>query len=157
MGKSFPARWAARLLVVAASVGMAATPAVAAGAGPIAFYSDIGNVIGSQNPLVVRPSMLLLAEDGSVVLDHLRWSGWGTSVARATGVWSASSCTPSCATGKRTTSPARLTLWSQGFVGGHLVYRCYQVTPPHKGRDMADRGCIDRQGTSYGDAPVPAP
>ena len=152
-------RWAALLLVVAACGGMVKSPALAgsgsSGAGPISFYGDIGNIINSQNPLLVRPSVLPLAEDGSVALVHLRWSGWGTNVARASGVWSASSCAPSCATGKLTTSPARLTLSSPGIVGGRRVYRCFQISPPHKQRDIEDHACIRRQGTDYGYAPAP--
>jgi len=148
-------RLAALLLVVATSGGMVATPVLAGSVSPttgrISFYGDIGGVIGigNQSPLVVRPSTLLLAEDGSVALVHLRWSGWGTSVARATGVWSASDCTPSCATGKLTTSPARLTLSSPGDVVGHRVYRCFEIDPPHPRRDIGDHECIERQGSYY--------
>ncbi len=146
--------------MVAAAVGILAAPA---GAGPphsaadqIAFYGDIGNVISRQNPLLVSPSTLLLAEDGSVALVDLRWSGWGTSGARATGVWSASNCTPSCATGKRTTSPAQLTLSSPGLVVGHRVYRCFKLTPSHPKRDAWDaHECIQRQGTFWAYAPMP--
>lgn len=146
MGKSFPARWARRLLVVAVSLGMAATPALAGGGGPVGFYGDIGNAVGSQKPLMSPPSTLLLTEDGSVALVHLRWHGWGTGVAQASGVWSASNCTPSCATGKLTKSPARLTLSSPGMVNGHHVYRCFQVEPPHKARDIADHACLRGHG-----------
>jgi hypothetical protein len=137
---------------------MLAAPVVArkasAGVGRIAFYGDIGNVINSQNPLLVRPSTILLAEDGSVALVHLRWSGWGMSIARAIGVWNANNCTPSCATGKLTTRPVRLTLSSPGIVGGHRVYRCFQIDPPHPQRDIEDHGCIRRQGTFYAYAPA---
>ena len=128
---------------------VAAAPALAAGTGPIGFYGDLGNAVGSQGAPVVRPPMLLLAEDGSVALVRLRWKGWGSPVAQASGVWSASSCSPSCATGKRTELPATLTLSSPGMVNGHLVYRCFRVEPSHKARDMADRGCLQQDGT-YG-------
>ncbi|HYW76347.1 MAG TPA: hypothetical protein VFA48_06940 [Gammaproteobacteria bacterium] len=112
------------------------------GSRPLSFYGDIGGVIGKQSTRFVRPSRLLLTEDGSVALVHLQWSSWGRGIARATGVWSASSCTPSCATGKLTTSPARLTLWSPGLVSGHWVYRCFQMDPHHPKRDIYDRACI---------------
>lgn len=157
-------RWGALLLVAAAAAGILAPPADAgvrhSSADQIAFYGDIGNVINSpyrKNPLLIRPSTLLLTEDGSVALVDLRWSGWGTSIARATGVWSASNCTPNCATGKRTTSPARLTLSSPGLVLGHMVYRCFRIDPPHPQRDIEDNACIRRHGSFYGYAPVTAP
>jgi len=67
-----------------------------------------------------------------------------------------SNCTPSCATGKLTQRPARLTLSSPGLVGGHRVYRCFQIFPPHPRRDIADRACIRRRGTLYVYTAVPA-
>lgn len=149
--------WVALLLVTAFGSAVV-TPALAAGASPatrpISFYSEILDSISSNAPLDVRPSMLLLAEDGSVALVHLKWSGWGTSVARATGVWSASDCTPDCADGKLTTHPAQLTLSSPGLVFGHRVYRCFQVTPANPQRDPEDAGCIQQQGTSYTYSPA---
>lgn len=157
-------RWGALLLMAVAAGAMFAPPAAAGSrnsrSGRISFYGDIGSLIDSpyrENPLLVRFSTLFLTEDGSVALVDLRWSGWGTSVARATGVWSASNCTPNCATGKRTTRPARLTLSSPGLVGGHRVYRCFRIDPPHPQRDIEDNACIRQQGTFYGYDPVTAP
>lgn len=151
-------RWGALLVLAAPFVGILSTLSLAdsagTSAGGISFYGDFGNIIGHRNPLLVRPSMLLLAEDGSVALVHLQWTGWGTSVARGTGVWTASNCTPNCATGKLTTSPANVTLWDPGLVGGHKVYRCFQIYPPHPDRDILDRGCIRRQGKFYEYAPI---
>lgn len=152
----------AMLMAVIAAGGMFEARAGAGSqksvAAQISFYGDIGNVVNSanrKNPLLVRPSTLLLTEDGSVVLIHLKWRGWGTSVARATGTWSSSNCTPSCATGKLTRTPARLILSSPGFVAGHRVYRCFRVFPPHPRRDIADRACIRRRGTHYVYTAVP--
>jgi len=150
------ARFGALLLVVAFPGGALVVPAGAAvqhpSSGQISFYSDLGNM-ANKSSLVVRPSTLMLVEDGSVALIHLKWSGWGTSVAHATAVWSASNGISSQAAGKRTTSPARLTLSSPGLVLGHTVYRCYQIYPPHPHRDIADHACMQRQG-AY--APVTA-
>ena len=114
----------------------------------LSFYGDIGNVVSARNPLLVRPSTLLLTQDGSVALIHLRWVGWDTNVARARGTWSASDCTPSCATGKRTALPARLTLSSPGVVEGHRVYRCFQVFLPSR-HATGPRECLQREGTLY--------
>ena len=148
------ARIAAALFLAATFGGIAAAaapaPSAQAAGGPIAFYGDFGNAVGGNNPLLVRPPMVMLAEDGSVALIHLHWTGWGSSRAVAQGMWSASSCNPSCATGKVTNLPARLTLSSPGMVEGHRVYRCFEVSPAHPRRDMADRGCVRRQGSYYG-------
>ncbi len=119
------------------------------GQGRIAFYGDILDLIDGHSPLVVRPSTLYLAEDGSVVLGHLKWSGWGSSVARATGVMSTSDCNPSCADGKRTNRPAQLTLSDPGTVYGHRIYRCYQVSPHRVHAGLFGHGCIRREGKFY--------
>lgn len=129
---------------------------------PIAFYGDMGNAINSpyrKNPLLVRFATLLLSEDGSVALVDLRWSGWGNRTTHATGLWSASSCTPSCATGKLTTRPARVTLSSPGRILGHRVYQCIRWTPSNPGRDAwPAHECIRRiRGMLYGYAPVSMP
>lgn len=144
-------------LGVMAAVLMLVAPAGAApshpNSGPISFYSDFGNM-ANKDSLAVLPTILLLTEDGSVALINLKWSGWGTSIAHATGTWSASNGIPDQATGKRTTSPARLTLSSPGLVLGHRVYRCFQIYPPHPHRDIEDHGCMQWQGRFYEYAPV---
>lgn len=138
------------VLLVGASMAMPAMARRAShGSGGIAFYGDIGNIIGSHNPLLVRPSTLLLAEDGSVALVHLEWRGWGSNVARATGTWSASNCIQSCAAGQRSTSKIQLILSDPGVVDGHRVYRCFNVKPSHPKRDFIDHGCIRLQGAVY--------
>lgn len=154
--------WGA-LVLVAAAVGILARPAAGGlvhfAANPITFYGDIGNVINSRyrkNPLLIRPSELFLTEDGSVALVDLRWSGWGKSRAHAVGVWSASNCLPNCAVGKRTTSPARLTLSSPGLIFGHRVYRCFELSVASRPQTR-ERECIRRQGTFYGYKPTSAP
>lgn len=154
------ARFGALLLVVAVAGGVFVVPAGAAplhpNSSPISFYSDFGNT-ANKDSLVVRPAMLLLTEDGSVALMHLKWSGWGTSVAHATGTWSASDGIPDQAAGKRTKSPDRITLSSPGIILGHRVYRCFQIYPPHPKRDIADHGCMQRDGKFDGYfGPVPA-
>ena len=79
-------------------------------------------------PELIRPSSILLAEDGSSVIEHLRWTGWGSSVAHATGIRSASNGIPNMAQGKRITKPAHVTLTNPGLFQGHEVYRCFTLT-----------------------------
>jgi hypothetical protein len=134
----------------AAAAGAFASPP---NAGPISFYSDFGNM-ANKSSLVVRPATLYLTEDGSVALIHLKWRGWGSNVAHATGTWSASNGMPSQATGKRITSPAQLTLSSPGLVLGYKVYRCFQISPPHPRRDIYDHACMQRDGAFYDYVPI---
>ena len=89
------------------------------------------------------------------MLMHLRWHGWGTALARATGRWSASDCTPNCASGRRTTGPGDLTLWSPGWIFGHRVYRCFQIILTGHTWSRA-RTCLRREGGFYIYAPITA-
>jgi hypothetical protein len=118
-------------------------------AAEISFYSDINQPINFpsiKNPLVVRPAGLYLFEDGSWRLQDLQWSGWGTSVASASGISSSSDCKPNCAAGQRTETPAQFTVSSPGRVLGHQVYRCYQlVVPSHPSSNQ--HGCLGRTGS----------
>ena len=122
----------------------------------IYFYGDLGNAINSpytKNPLLVRPSVIGMFEDGSWVLAKLRWSGWGSSVARATGISSSSNCRPNCATGKRTNVPARFSLSNPGRVLGHRVYRCFQLTvSAHPKSD--EHECLGHEGKLIAYVPV---
>jgi hypothetical protein len=151
--------WTALLLAVAAVL------AASAGASPLSststqiyFYGNIGNAVNStviKNPLLVRPSTVLLFEDGSWVLKDLHWSGWGSSVARASGVSSASPCGPACPTSRWRNSAAQFTLSSPGAVLGHEVYRCFQLTvPSYPSSDQHD--CLGHHASFYGYLPVPA-
>lgn len=152
------------LLVLVAASGPSAAAAGARSSerstsGRIYFYGDLGNPVNSpymKNPLLFRPGGFPLFEDGSWTLGKLHWRGWGSPVARATGISSSSNCTPSCATGKRTNVPAKLTLSSPGRISGHLVYRCYRLTiPSHPQSDQHD--CLERSGKSIGYSPVSVP
>src|SRR5690348_4268612 len=81
---------------------------------PIYFWANVVAVIKAPNqpalPEVVRPALILLAEDGSADVQDLHWTGWGTSLAHATGISSASNGIPNMAQGKRITKPAQVTL-----------------------------------------------
>jgi hypothetical protein len=156
---------AGALVVVACACALTLTPSAAArGSGPaatISFYANIGNPIGDptlRNPLVVQPTTVLLTEDGSWALTGLHWTGWGSSVARATGTSSASSCKPNCAAGQRKETPVQLTLSNPTSVLGHRVYGCFQMTLPAL-PSANQHLCIKREGTSseYGYSPVSTP
>jgi hypothetical protein len=130
----------ATALVAALALGVGTA---AAAAGTISFYGSVGNPInapGLPNPLVVRPANLLLFQDGSWFLKNLRWSGWGSSVARANGVSSAKS-----PAGTYRNSPAQLVLSQPKTVLGHRVYSCYQLTIPAT-PEANQHACIGRAG-----------
>jgi hypothetical protein len=154
-------RGSAALLVLITAVVVFAAGAGASekssASGQVYFYGDLANAINSsysKNPLLVRPSLIGMFEDGSWVLEKLRWSSWGSSVASARGISSASNCTPNCATGKRTNVPAQLTLSSPGLVLGHRVYRCFQLTVPSH---PAEHECLGHIGKLIAYSPISKP
>ncbi len=129
------------LLLAAALVATAAWLSVgsanagrARASGQVVFYADVANLVPGTPFLTnvprVRPKMVLLIEDGSAVLEKLHWSSWGGTVARATGILSASNCVPDCAQGKRTTDRAQFVVSQRRHLFGRTVYSCYQLTDP---------------------------
>lgn len=125
------------MLVVALTWGLASA-AHAAVPQPVYFWSSTALTIAGPGrpplPVVIRPATIALFADGSWAVEQLRWSGWGSSVARATGVSSASNGIPNQAEGKRIKTPAHVTLSKPGRFKGHEVYRCFTLTIPSRPR-----------------------
>lgn len=100
----------------------------------INFWPSVAAIIRApgQRPLleVIRPSIIFIFADGSWDIDHLHWSGWGSTVAHATGISSASNGIPDQASGKRIKKPAEITLSNPGPFFGRRVYRCFSLTVP---------------------------
>ena len=111
---------------------------------PIYFFDNVAAIIKAPSqpiePEVIRPSTIYLFADGSWVLEKLQWTGWGTQVAHANSVSSASNGNPSQAQGQRIETPAQITLSHPGSFFGHTVYRCYQLTVPAPATDL--HGCL---------------
>jgi hypothetical protein len=116
--------------VLALLLGGWTAPAHAAVPQPVRFWPNVSLILagpGAQRvPLVVRPKTILLTNDGFAVVDRLRWKGWGTSVARATGVSVESGGGPNHGKPKR--NAARVRLSDPGRFHGHEVYRCFKLT-----------------------------
>jgi len=121
------------ILTAALALGLT-LPAIAQGAipQPIYFWGSVAFTIRGPGqppePEVIRPSVILMFADGSWDIEHLHWTGWGSSVAHAAGVSSASNGIPNEAEGKRTRKPAKVTLSNPGRFQGHEVYRCFTLT-----------------------------
>jgi hypothetical protein len=143
-------------VLVSAAAPAAARPHVAS-AGKIYFYANVGNPIpGTKfgpNPPLIRPLRLIEFEDGSWLIVNLRWTGWGGSTARATGISSASSCKPNCAAGKRTHDPAQLVVSQPKRFRGRTVYTCFQLTIPATPQ-ANQHDCLGREGSLYGYQPA---
>jgi len=101
------------------------------------FFSDNGESIGTHNPLVTRPSGFALFLDGQWVLQHLRWTGWGSPVARATGISNSSNDIPNAAQGKRIKTWAEMTLSQPTLWHGREVYGCFHILVPPPASDSS--------------------
>ncbi len=107
--------------------------------------SGVGNVWHGRPEL--KPSSWLMFADGSWALEKLKWTGWGTKVAHATGISSASNGIPDQAQGKRIKKKAYVTLWNPGQVLGHRVYRCFALSLPKQANNTTD--CLRNQHGSW--------
>jgi hypothetical protein len=114
--------------------------AAAAKSTQVLFFSNNALPIGPKNPLVSRPSGFALFLDGKWGLEHLRWSGWGTAVARATGTSTSSNDNPGAASGSRINTWADMTLSDPVRWRGHQVYSCFKVLVPPPAGDLS--GCV---------------
>ena len=130
------------------TAGGATAGSIGQAADQIFFYGNAGNPTGVNNPALVRPSVMVMFEDGSWLITNLHWSGWGSSTAHATGISSASSCKPNCAAGQRTHNPAQLTVSHPQNLHGREVYGCYQLTIPATPK-ANQHACIGRAGSLY--------
>ena len=107
---------------------------------PVYFFSNNAQPIDSHNPLVMRPSGFILFLDGQWVLQDLHWAGWGSSVARATGISNSSKDIPDAASGKRIKTWADMTLSYPVRWRGHEVYSCFKILVPPPAGDLS--GCV---------------
>lgn len=116
--------------------------------GTLYFLPGFLNAVNAGSERAVEPPSLALFADGSWVLEGLKWTGWGTPVARATGISSASNGNPSQAGGMRIKTPAKATLSNPGPFFGHRIYRCIQVfvQPP---ANFGGKRCLKRTGSLY--------
>jgi hypothetical protein len=131
-------------IILTAAVALTLTlPAIVQGAvpQPVYFWGSVAETIAAPGqqpaPEFVRPSVIGMFADGSWDLEHLHWTGWGSSVAHAQGISSASNGIPNMAQGKRIKTPARVTLSNPGSFRGREVYRCFTLTiPSHAASDQ---------------------
>lgn len=131
---------AAALVLVAGSAG-----AARGASSETYFLTSTALPLDRSNPWTVRPELIYLYADGGWNLEKLQWTGWGTNVAHATGLSSASNGIPNMAEGKRIIKPAQVTLSKPGQVRGHRVYRCFRLTIPSSPKSNQSL-CLQKSG-----------
>ena len=108
-----------RLLVLAVAVGLlAVASASAASAGA---PSALPNCLGK--PTVKPASIVLACADANFGVKKLRWIGWGSARAAATGVVYANDCKPYCAAGHFHDYSAVIVVDGAQRCGGRTEYR----------------------------------
>ena len=132
--------------LIVSGVAQAAKPT------PIYFWASVASIIKAPGqpvqPEVIRPSTIFLFADGSWALIKVHWTGWGSKVAHGKGTSSASSGSPDQAHGKRTNTPAQITLSKPGRFFGRKVYRCYQLHVRPPATDL--HGCLSGHNGYWG-------
>lgn len=84
-------------------------------------------IYGCDGQPVGQPTGFVLAcGDGGVALQGLTWSGWGGSIATATGLLRGNTCVPNCAVGGSTSNSASVTV--SGLTGGR--YTSMHISAP---------------------------
>ncbi len=126
------------------------------GAGPIYFWANLGYPVkspvrGFPNPPVIRPSKLIIFEDGSWEIEKLHWTGWGSPVAKAIGKSNADTDDPNVAEGKRIITPAKVILYDPGTFGGRRIYRCIRIKLQKPA--SFPTSCLQRTGNTVGLSP----
>ena len=118
-------RLMARAALAAALVSViAAVPAFAASGK--AYVSNCGTL--EQHPA----ALVLACADANYALAGLKWSGWTTGSASATGSVQANDCTPNCAAGHFHSYRVRVVADRLGACKGKRVYLRLTVTYPGK-------------------------
>jgi hypothetical protein len=101
--------------LMALVLGLAVVPAADAG-GSVRFQGAV------NQGHAVRPSTLWLSADGSLVVLHMRWSGWGGSVAAGSGDADYHGCSPNCAQAPVHHAAVTVHLWQVLTCGGQRYY-----------------------------------
>jgi len=87
--------------------------------------------ISNCGPLVSKPAEIVIAcGDGNYSLERLRWHGWGSATATATGKAQANDCTPNCAAGHFHSYPMTASATGLTTCGKARYYARLTVTYP---------------------------
>src|SRR5580658_4005020 len=100
---------AAIVVVVIGAIVFAARMTAAASAAPLPLAYGFDGSTGWQHG-DVRPHAIYFGTGGSLLVRGLAWSGWTQQAATASGVRWADGCTPNCAAGTYSRTPATLAL-----------------------------------------------
>ena len=110
--------------VVLMAFGAVTVPASATAAPAVPKVSNCGEISAKPSGIV------LSCADANTALETLKWSAWGQSAAKATGVFSENDCQPTCAAGMFHRYKAVVTLSAPKTVKGTKVFTKVRVVFP---------------------------
>ena len=110
--------------VVLRAFGAVTVPASATAAPAVPKVSNCGEISAKPSGIV------LSCADANTALETLKWSAWGQSAAKATGVFSENDCQPTCAAGMFHRYKAVVTLSAPKTVKGTKVFTKVRVVFP---------------------------
>jgi hypothetical protein len=96
----------------------------------------IAPVVTCQGELKSQPETILLSGDGSLFVNDLSWTGWGSEGATGHGTLKIDNCEPNCAQG--------------GFKDFEATIVVDDLTPYHSGKQAYDTMNVDAPGSRFG-------
>jgi hypothetical protein len=96
----------------------------------------IAPVVSCQGELKSQPETILLSGDGSVFVNGLAWTGWGSEGATGHGTLKIDNCKPNCAQGS--------------FKDYEATIVVDNLTPYDSGKQAYDTMNVEAPGTPYG-------
>ena len=99
-------------------------PVAASAAPALPKVSNCGEISAKPTGLV------LSCADANTSLETLKWSTWGKSTAKATGIFAGNDCSPTCAAGTFNRYKANVTLSGPKIINGTKVFTKVRVVFP---------------------------
>jgi hypothetical protein len=96
----------------------------------------IAPVVSCQGELKSQPEMILLSGDGSIFVNDLSWTGWGSEGATGHGTLKIDNCEPNCAQGSFKDYAATIVV--------------DDLTPYGSGKQAYDTMNVEAPGTPFG-------
>jgi hypothetical protein len=111
------------------------TPASGTASRPVAYGFDGGS---GWHAGQIMPRAIAFGAGGSLLVRQVTWSTWQHGAAHGRGVVWVNDCSPSCAQGSYTKSPATLTLSATRTHDGHAYYSRLVMTWSQNGQLQSD-------------------
>jgi len=114
----------ATIAIAIMCLGSLVLPVTASAAPALPKVSNCGEISAKPTGLV------LSCADANTALEMLKWSAWGKSTAKATGIFADNDCSPTCVEGTFNRYKANVTLSAPKTINGTKVFTKVRVVFP---------------------------